>query len=271
MNLTEPTVNTILMKHYENILDKNPKFSLRAYAKKLDVSPSMLSEVINGRKRISLSMANKISQSLNFSKKEDEYFRLIAEKETCKSIERKSEIEEKILTLTKSKNLSIDLNVDSFSLIKESYHFAILELLTLKNLKFDINELSRKLDITPIQFKLGLERLKRLGLIAFKDGRPYKIKNVSLNVSSEERNRALQHYHDSMLDKTKDFLKEQQPSERYVGSETLVIDEDHIEEAKEIFEECFDKLIALSAKAKNPKNVYYAGIQFVSVSKGDKK
>ena len=44
-----------------------------------------------------------------------------------------------------------------------------------------------------------------------------------------------------------------------------------IEEAKEIFEECFDKLIALSAKAKNPKNVYYAGIQFVSVSKGDKK
>lgn len=58
-------IQNLLRSHLSEIKNQNPGFSLRAYARKLELSPSALSEILNGKRRISGKMAAKIIGRMN--------------------------------------------------------------------------------------------------------------------------------------------------------------------------------------------------------------
>ena len=49
---------------------KNPAFSLRAFARKLDLSPSALSEILKGKRRVSKKLAQRVVTNLCLAQSE---------------------------------------------------------------------------------------------------------------------------------------------------------------------------------------------------------
>ena len=64
---------------------KNKRYSLRAFARDLKISPSFLSEVINGKYGISKQLAGQIADRLGFNSEENQHFCSLADLEVTDS------------------------------------------------------------------------------------------------------------------------------------------------------------------------------------------
>ena len=54
----------LLYRELSDIKVRNPYFTLRSYARRLNVPPSALSEILNGKRRVSKRMATRITDRL---------------------------------------------------------------------------------------------------------------------------------------------------------------------------------------------------------------
>jgi hypothetical protein, TIGR02147 len=245
---------------------KNPQFSLRAFAALMGMPASNLSEVLNGKKNISVERAYSISEKLKFSVKEREYFVSLVQMETTKSETLKVELMEKVRTLNprvQSQNIAID----NFRMISEWFHFAILELLLAEKYDFNVKSAAKSLGISTYQVETAISRLIRLGLVAETVSGAYKVKNADVLVDATIPAQALRSFHQQMLEKAMESLETQTPQEKIVGTETLAFDKADLAEANKIIEECFQKIIGLSRKSKKRNSVYHLGIQFFNLIK----
>ncbi len=68
---------------------KNKRYSLRAFARDLKISPSFLSEVLNGKYGISKQLAGQIADRLGFNSEEMQHFCSLADLEITDSRSRK--------------------------------------------------------------------------------------------------------------------------------------------------------------------------------------
>ena len=94
-------------------MQKNESYSLRAFAKTLDVSASALSRVLNGDKGISLERAQTVAARLKLDDRETEYLFLLVQFETAKTPAMKENILQKLNHMTpdhKVHNLSVVLS-----------------------------------------------------------------------------------------------------------------------------------------------------------------
>lgn len=242
---------------------KNRAFSLRAMAKFFNVAPSLLSDVLKGKKNISYDTAVKIASKLKLTRKESEYFCELVRFEAAKNVEVKGKILERVNRLGSNRQV-VSLAVDSFQLLADWYHLPIRQLSLLKGFKLTPQNVSKKLGIAPIQAEVALERLTRLGLLA-----PEAQGQVL--VKSEAPNPGLREFHRQMLQKAIESLEAQTPQQKKIGSETLAFDLGQLEEAGEIIEEFFDRMVRLSESGRNKTHVYHLGVQFFDLTKGEKK
>lgn len=267
----------ILENNYRNILkielaerlSANPAYSLRALAKNIGVSPSLLSDVLNGKKGFSSSRALEVGQALNFDGVKLDYFVTLVQFEETKSAKRKEEILEKLNGMD-PKRQTQDLSIDVFRMIYDWYHIAIMELTLTTGFKLTSKSASEKLGISEIEAEVAIQRLLRLELLK-KDSKG-KLERVDsrLVTTSQVPNSALRNYHAQMLKRASEALTAQTPQEKIIGSETFAFDEKHLNEANAIVEECFTKLVNLAASKKVKKHVYHLGIQlFRLTKKGD--
>src|SRR5688572_27201459 len=77
-------------------ISRNPKYSLRALARQLEVSPTLLSKVNRGEKNLSVQNAQNVSYRLNLSERESEYFCCLVQYELTKSPGLKSKLLSKL-------------------------------------------------------------------------------------------------------------------------------------------------------------------------------
>lgn len=61
-----------IRSQFARLQSKNPAFSLRAFALKLDISPSAFSEIMSGKRKISKKMAVKILERMHLDADEAE-------------------------------------------------------------------------------------------------------------------------------------------------------------------------------------------------------
>jgi uncharacterized protein (TIGR02147 family) len=245
---------------------KNPQFSLRAFATLAGLPASNLSEVLNGKKNISVERAYSISEKLKFSVKEREYFVSLVQLETTKSESLKMALLEKVRTMN-PKVQAQSIALDNFRMISEWFHFAILELLLAEKFIFTNKSAAKALGISPYQVDTALARLIRMDLVAETESGEYKVKNSDVLVDSKIPAQALRSFHRQMLERTIESVEVQSPQEKVIGTETLAFDKADLAEANKIIEECFQKIIGLSRKSKKRNSVYHLGIQFFNLIK----
>ena len=124
---------------------KNPRYSMRAFAKTLGVESSFLSKILNGKRRLTEKSLKKFSVKLSLSP--DHLEKITRTSKSVQNIEYKN------------------LNLLEFEVISEWYYFAILELVQVKGFKPSSQWIAKALGLTVYQAKHAVETLLQLNYL----------------------------------------------------------------------------------------------------------
>lgn len=220
--------------------DLNPSYSLRAFAKYLEVSPATLSQVISGKRELGRKGQEKILSKLDIKE--------ASNKNSTKKVESKLKLEE-----------------DIFELIAKWHYFAILGLSKVKGAKADPQWIAHKLGITIGEANKAIVRLERLGIIEISKDKSFTQISPTLTTKDEVPSAAIREYHQSIL-KMAQFKIEQVPvEEREYRSITFAGNSKQIKKAKKIIQELKD-LVSESMEKGDCDQVYQFSVQLFPLS-----
>jgi len=245
---------------------KNPKFSLRSFAKMLGVQSSFLSMVLNGKRDLSEETASLISEKLNLNSLDSKKLILLLRLEKTVHSKQRSQILEDLEVLDPSLKGKRDLAVDQFRAISEWYHLPLQLLVVLPGFEWSEEAAAKELGITVYEVREALERLSALELIEWIPGEKPKKAEGRLMVSSPFKNEALKKYHTQMLEKNITALTEQEPAERFTGTMNLAFDENGLQEAHVVLKEAMEKLAKIADKKARSKKIYHANLNIFRIT-----
>lgn len=181
---------SLLQRELVKRCQANSKYSLRAFAKYLEMSPTSLSFILSGARPLARKRFVEIADKLNLDPKERELF-FKHKTGDLKSTTEKSDYQ----TLT----------MDVFSVISDWHHYAILSLLEIPCEKLEAKWVSSRLGISVIEAKDAIERLKRLELIEkTKDG--WKQKGPSITINNTYTTTTAKRFNKQLLEKAMESL-----------------------------------------------------------------
>ena len=210
----------------------NKQYSLRAFARDLDVSPQVLSSVIIGKKNISSESAIHVAKKLNLSGDELSYFHDIVELSQAKSAELQEIIKYRLTKYSENKPYKT-LQEDIFKIISDWHHYAILELTFTNDFKHDISWIAERLDISTTETKKAIDRLLNFELIEEANG-TLKKTEINLSTTQDVPSAAIKKSTQQFLEKASTALQKQPIEKRDFGTMTMAIDITKIPQAKKM-------------------------------------
>jgi uncharacterized protein (TIGR02147 family) len=212
---------TILKTTFAERRRTNPLYSLRAFARDLELSPGRLSKILNNKQGLSLAMAENIAGRLGLSVGETEVFSHLVNASDARSrVERaKAQVQ---LVKKFQEGLTV-LEDDEFKLISDWYHFALVDLIETEGFKNDTKWIAKRLGISPVEVETALERLMRLGVLKKKDKRiVWTGKDVT--TSRDIPSQSIREFHRQIITKALRALSEQSVHERDFSAITFSFD-----------------------------------------------
>lgn len=209
---------------------KNKSYSLRAFARDLDVSIGYLSMIFNGKRHLSVSGAMQITEKLQWSLPQQAYFVSLLEVENPKTQISKDFAVERIQKIKRDQLSHSQVDLDVFTSISVWYYGAICTLLTMKDFKATTASICKKLNLEKAEVEPALKRLKRLGLVRFEKSRWFAT-HESLKIKSSPSD-AIRFYHRQMLNQAQQALETQNFGERDFSNITLTMDPSQMDLAK---------------------------------------
>lgn len=264
---TERFYQTCLKEELARRIKANSRYSLRSFAKYLDINPSTLSRVLSGEKRLGLELSKKIAARLDLSPKEArEFLFSIAEAYQDKSVKRKKSDVKELLKSKTMKTLERDLTPEVFKIISDWYHYAILQLAETENCKNDPAWLARKLNINEMEAKFAIDRLLELEMVEVRDGKLVRtVEKLNAGDPSlttvAHRKRIKQ-----IAEKSLASLENDPISKRNHTTMTMAIDPEQLPIAKEMIDRFMDELSSVLQTKK--KNVYELQINLFPLERG---
>lgn len=248
---------------------QNALYSLRSMSLQLGISPTTLSDVINGKKKLSEKTGLKVSKKLKLSAKESKYFQTLIHFENTQDENLKSILESQIKVLNPILRKKTEVDDQVHIVLSEWHHIAIIELTNVFSKKLNAAIVSEQLNIELEQAQSALDLLENLSLIEKKAATYVKTKK-QFTFSSEIANQALRHYHKTMLGKAQSAIMSQTNKEKFIGSETFALALEDLSEAKDIIEICFQQLLMLAERPSKKTHVYHTGIQLFQLNRPTK-
>ena len=232
---------------------KNPKYSLRAFAKTLYIHPATLSHYLRKKRDLPVSQQLDIAMKLGI----DSHFIQALIYNYSKT---------KILT---SQVLNFDsLSLDQFSMISDWYHFAILELIQIQNFKENPRWIAKVLGVSVNEIHAAVERLFRLGMIVKnKSGKWILNKTHNSTVSHNITTPALKKLQKQFLELALRSLEETPYELRDQSGMTLSINVEDLPEVKNKIKKFRRELCEYLEKKKVRNSVYQLSISFFPLVK----
>jgi len=163
--LAQTKLRDVLSLELNSRVQKNKSYSLRSFARDLEISPSSLSDVIKGKSGGSASTLNKIANCLNLNDHEAGYIKNIslAEFAKCSVTQDKARAElERLAALIKIKHI----NKNEAAGVFDYRALALLELLALKRYQRFPGMAAARLGLSEESFEKALKMLLQKKLIS---------------------------------------------------------------------------------------------------------
>ena len=190
----------------------NPHYSLRAFARFLDLDHSSLSQYLRGRRRLSIAIQRRLAERIGLPPPKSES---------------PSGEEGPLAEAT-------GLTADAFAVISDWYHFAIFELVTVEAFQPKPRWIARALGITINEVHIAVERLFRLGLLRRDDeGRWRQGAPLITTATNPFSTIGFRNLQAQVLQKALRALEEIPMERRDQSSMTLAIPAHRLPEAKE--------------------------------------
>jgi Helix-turn-helix. len=229
---------------------RNPRYSLRAFAKSLEVDPSTLSQILSGKRSLTKRSIRSFTDRIGASPEELQEFGLLSGPE-------QDGVAEKAFQ---------QVALDTFSVMAEWYHYAILELTYVDGFQASARWISHKLGITAEEAKAAIERLQRLGLLLVDANSMTKSARHLTNQSSVNTSAAHRELQRQVIEKALLAVDECIPSEKDITSMTMAIDETKMDQARDMIRKFRRELCALMEDGKQTR-VFNLTVQLYPLSK----
>lgn len=244
-----------LLELFEERRLRNPAYSLRAFARSCGVSPASLSQILSGKRRLTLKSARLISERLAFAPDERERFLRTTDAPTRDREDRELGPRQR-------------LDTERFRLIADWYHFAILSLGELPNHEATPDWVAEKLGISQAEAEGALKRLRSLGIIRIRGG---KLKQISqpLVSTNDVPSTALRKHNRQMLQRAELALETIPVEWRDIGTMTMALDPKKLPQAKRLIRR-FRQQIAALCETGNPVLIYHFSTMLFPANRPEK-
>lgn len=249
MNKKMSSLPLFLKSALEERQERNPHYSLRAFARDLGISPGACSDFLSGHRSPGVKLSKRIATALNISPEDaKEMFNLV---EKQKKLECES-------------GLGYQLMEEQFAIIANREHFAILNLMKTSNFHFDIEWMSRRLGFPEDVIQSAIQRMERLGLIRKENGQ-YLPVHRAVTTSHDIPSDTIKEHHRQNIRYTLDSLMNDHPSVRDITTITTATNPENIEKAKILIRKFRRKLVKILATG-DKTEVYSLNIQLVPLT-----
>jgi uncharacterized protein (TIGR02147 family) len=250
----------ILMQELAGRCQRNPSYSLRAFARDLKLASSRVSEILNGKQGLSLDKAETIARTLGFAKKETEYFCCLVEAKHARSRSKRALAEMKVKQHQMDYKFQ-QVQIDTFDLISKWYHYGILELGQTSCFRSDPTWIAAKLGVSVPEIKTAIDRLLRLGMLGSKNG-SLIVKTPFTSTPTDIPSAAIKQFHEEILGKAITSLHTQEVTKRDVSAIVMSIDPSQMDLAKDALRKFRRRFCRQLQKSKKKSKVYCLSIQF---------
>ena len=217
---------------------KNSSYSARALARDLNLSAAFISQVLSGKRNLSLEQKVKIRSLLGL-----------------RSAQPGLEI--------------IEQTLEHEKILRYWYHFAILEMCQIQKLMNSASDIAKRLGLSELEIELAIERLIHFGYIKVESRRLVRTKNPFV-LNSARTSPALREFHQSRLNAAHDELKvfdQDRVERRCFQTLFLPSSAQKVKQASAMVDKFQDRLIAF-LKEGQADEVYQFSLQLFSVEKG---
>lgn len=246
------TLSLFLNEILELRKQRNSRYSLRAFARDLGVSPGKLSEFLSGQRIPGKTLCVRMVAALKMTKDESAKFMHIIERNRAFASEN---------------GRARVLREDEFSLVADWEHFALLMLMGTEGFVPKIDWMAQRLQITKSQVQNALERLERLKLIK-KTKVGFKRLNPRITTTHDIPSAVVRESHRQVIEHALASLHKDDISVRDITSVTFPTDPQKIEMAKTHIR-TFRRKMARLLKGESKTEVYNLNIQLVPVTKAN--
>lgn len=252
MQLTSQTSNSgsddfrlLIQREFVERCRKNPRYSLRAFAKSLALEPSPLSAIMRGKRPVTAKMKKRIGLALGLNLEELANF-----------------------SHGKPSPPFQQIALDAYAVIADWYHYAILELIKVDGFEGSVEYIAKALSINNQEAHIAIERLERLGLLK-KNGNRWIDKSEAGNLSNingDLTSQASRKLQKQILELSLRAIEELPVQVRNHTSMTMAINPEDLPEAKKRIQTFRRELCSFFESNKKPTQVYHLGISLYPVS-----
>jgi uncharacterized protein (TIGR02147 family) len=238
---------------------KNPGYSLRSFARALQINHSSLSRLLSGQRKVSERMQRSLIARLGH------------DPEVIRHFKQESTTNKRALEKARDFN---QMNRDAFAVISDWYHYAILELTLVSTFRSEPRWIAKSLGITVSEANAAIDRLIRLGML--QRNANGQLKNASgnnTNIEGEIRDAAKRKMQKQILEHALKALEEVSVDQRNQTSMTMAISTKRLPEAIEMISKFRRKISAFLEQDPDRDEVYQLSISLFPTTKlnGDKK
>lgn len=227
-----------LQEEFSRRVRANERYSIRAFALQLGINSSTLSQILSGKRKLTDFKINLLYRKMG-----------LPDLGTGEGVQ--------------SEFSTLDL--DSFAVISDWYHFAILDLALLKTFKSDVKWIARKLNIQIHEAQMAIDRMLRLGLLVQKEGRLCKGSQFYSNYTEGVTSAALKEYQRQVITKALQAV-DQCPQERKdITSMTIAANSKKLKAAKEKIKK-FRRELCTFLEDEESDSVFHFALQLYPVT-----
>lgn len=229
----------------------NKSYSLRAFARSLQIDCGTLSKILSGQRKLGKRSIQKLGLKIGIAPEElTKFFQTVA-------VDGENSDEQ-------AKQIAYhQLSIDTFHIISEWYHFAILELMRVDQFKADVNWVARSLGLKVVEVNAALERLCRTGMLQIEKGKWKDLSDgTSTTIGFPHTSAALIGLQKVMLEKASTALTEVPLERRDNSTVTMAIDSKRLPEAKLMIKEFRRRMGRVLSRGGQRDDVYNLTVSF---------
>jgi uncharacterized protein (TIGR02147 family) len=226
-------IQTLLQKKLSELQIAHPKYSLRAFSRKVGLNPGALSGILNGKRNVSSKLAERIAERLLLDPQERSelfsHFRLLRYQgeRTQKTPEYRT------------------LSAAQFKITSEWEHFAVLSLLRTKEFKSETTWIAGRLCLTVSRTREVIGRLIEVGMIQLDAEGNLRRSHSQYRTTDDIADVSLKRSHLQSLELAKRSLEQNAVSERDHTWVMFAMDPKKLSMAKEKIRRFQDELAEL--------------------------
>lgn len=269
-------LNECMNTLFEQKKKRNPRYSIRAWAKQLGYnSAAFLGQVMKGQRSANMPLLRRIKESEDLDEAGWRHLKVLY----LKSLYNDEDpiFDELMLSLNKR---DYDITFDRFELLSEWFYLAIYELAKHETFTPDAKTIQRalKFDLSEDKINDAIKLLQEIGMLD-EHGKRDHCKKIGVVSQREENdlsadiekfisdkpNKIIRNYHHKNIDLAKVAIEEQSIDERFVSSSSVSLNKENLEKANKILKEAHMKILELPLSS-DATSIYQFNAQFFKIA-----